>query len=285
MSALSTRAGIAIHPGTTGSLALSVTLVLLLAPGARAETGRQVVDQAQARNGFSTWRDRKSVVTLEGFDGEASRVIREAQVYERTDPRGEHRTLMEYVSPADFRGTRYLHVSPRRARQEWWMWTPATQRARKLGGTYPGLQRDEIFFATDLSYSDLVLLVRIQQWTDAEGTATLDGEEACGERICDRVVLVPAKDNDEFPCARYRLWFTREDRLLEKAELYDPESRLMKTISCEGYFASGRFMTARTCVVEHVKTHTRSTITVKEVAYDSGLGDDLFTIAHLSAGH
>jgi len=44
-------------------------------------------------------------------------------------------------------------------------------------------------------------------------------------------------------------------------------------------------MTAPACVVEHVKTHTRSTITVKEVAYDSGLGDDLFTIAHLSAGH
>src|SRR5439155_4527327 len=43
---------------------------------------------------FSTWRDRKSVVTLEGFDGEASRGTREAQVYERTDPRGEHRTLM-----------------------------------------------------------------------------------------------------------------------------------------------------------------------------------------------
>ena len=101
MSALSTRAGIAIHPGTTGSLALSVTLVLLLAPGARAQTGRQVVDQAQARNGFSTWRDRKSVVTLEGFDGEASRVTREAQVYERSDPRGEHRTLMEDAHPVD----------------------------------------------------------------------------------------------------------------------------------------------------------------------------------------
>ncbi len=278
MSALSTRAGIAIYPGTTGSLALSVTLVLLLAPGARAQTGRQVVDQAQARNGFSTWRDRKSVVTLEGFDGEASRVTREAQVYERTDPRGEHRTLMEYVSPTDFRGTRYLHVSPRRARQEWWMWTPATRRARKLGGTYPGLQRDEIFFVSDLSYSDLVVLVRIQQWTDAEGTATLDGEEGCGEQTCDRVVLVPAKDNGEFPCARYRLWFARDDRLLRKAELYDPEGRLMKTISCGDYFPSGRYMTARTCVIEHVKTQSRSTITVKEVAYDSGLGDELFAI-------
>ena len=258
--------------------------LLLIAPEAVALTAREVIEQAQARNGSSTWHDRKSLVTLQGFDGEVSRVMREAEVYERTDPRGEHRTLMEYLSPDEFKGTRYLHVSPRRARQDWWMWTPAARRVRKLGGTYPGLQRDEIFFISDLSYSDLVVLTRIQQWTDAEGTVSLEGEEPCAEATCDRITLVPAQDNGEFPCRRYRLWFTRDDRLLRKAELYDPEDRLMKTIACEGYFASGRFMTARSCTIEHPKTHTRSVITVKEVAYDTGIGEDLFTVAHLSEG-
>jgi hypothetical protein len=266
---------------TFHGLALPVILIQLFVSPANALTAREVIEQAQARNGFSTWHDRRSLVTLEPFDGGDGGVAREAVVYERTDPRGEHRTLMEYLSPDDFKGTRFLHVSPRGRRQEWWMWTPATRRTRKLGGTYPGLQRDEIFLMSDLSYSDLVVLVRIQQWTDAEGTASLDGEEACGEQTCDRVVLVPAKDNDEFPCARYRLWFSRDDRLLRKAELYDPESRLMKTITCDGYFPSGRFRTARSCVIEHVKTQARSTITVKEVSYDSDLGDELFTLGHL----
>ena len=68
--------------------------LLLIAPEAVALTAREVIEQAQARNGFSTWHDRKSLVTLQGFDGEVSRVMREAEVYERTDPRGEHRTLM-----------------------------------------------------------------------------------------------------------------------------------------------------------------------------------------------
>jgi hypothetical protein len=87
------------------------------------------------------------------------------------------------------------------------------------------------------------LLVRIQQWTDAEGTIRLEGDEPCGERTCDRLRLVPAADNGEFPCASYRLWFTRDDRLLERAELYDSHEALMKTIACRGYFATGRFMT------------------------------------------
>jgi hypothetical protein len=49
----------------------------------------------------------------------------------------------------------------------------------------------------------------------------------------------------------------------------------------------GRGHTAKTIrarFIEHVKTRTRSTITVREVAYDTGLGDDLFTIAHLGEG-
>jgi hypothetical protein len=87
-----------------------------------------------------------------------------------------------------------------------------------------------------------------------------------------------------FPCARYRLWFSRDERLLRRAELYDPQDRLMKVVTCDDYFPSGRFMTARTCVIEHVRTRTRSRITVSEVAYDTGLGDDLFGVAHLSAG-
>src|SRR6266849_1324666 len=102
--------------------------LLLIAPGAVALTAREVIEQAQARNGFATWHDRRSLVTLEPFDGAVSGVTRDAVVYERTDPRGEHRTLMEYLSPDAFKGTRYLHVSPRRTRQEWWMWTLAARR-------------------------------------------------------------------------------------------------------------------------------------------------------------
>lgn len=283
-SALGTLSTGAPGPTLAAGISAAAALLVLAASDANALTGREVIEQAQVRNGFSTWHDRRTVVTLEGFD-DSRRTTREAEIFEQNDPQAEHRTLMEYLAPGEFTGTRYLYVSPRRARQEWWMWTPATRHVRKLGGTYPGFQRDEIFFMSDLSYSDLVLLVRIQQWTDAEGTARLEGEEACGANQCDRVALVPAQDNDEFPCARFRLWFTRDDRLLHHAELYDPHDQLMKTIRCDGYFATGRFMTARSCEIEHVRTKTRAVITVKEVAYDTGLGADLFTVAHLAEGN
>jgi hypothetical protein len=67
--------------------ALAATALLLVANGAGALTGREVIEQAQARNGFATWRDRRSLATIEGFDG-SNHVIREAEVYEQTDPPG-----------------------------------------------------------------------------------------------------------------------------------------------------------------------------------------------------
>ena len=246
-------------------------------------TGTDVLADARARNGFAAWYDRRSTLVLEAVDeGVVQR--REAGVLERTDPRGEHRTLFEYTAPDDVRGTRFLHVSPRGRRDEWWTSTRATRRARKLGGTAGGLQRDEIFLGRDMNYGDLELLVRVQQWSEREGDVTLDDDAPCGDATCDRVIIVPAKDNDEFPCARHRLWFTRPDRLLRRAEIHDAEDRLMTTVDCDDYFATGRFMTARSCVIEHPRTGRRVTITVKEIAYDVGLGDDLFTVGHLSEG-
>jgi hypothetical protein len=260
-----------------------VRLLVLFAvavSAAHAASGPEIVAEAQARN--ATWHDRKSTVRLESFaDGVTQ--TREAEVAERTDPRGEHRTFFEYTAPDALRGTRYLHVSPRGTRDQWWTWMPTTRRVRKLGGTAGGLQRDETFFGRTLSYEDLGLLVRIQQWTDADAAITLDGEEPCGDSTCDRIVFRPVAGNEEFPCKRYRVWYTRGARLLHHAELYDPDDRLMKTITCEGWFASGRFTTARSCRIEHVNG-ARVTITFTAVAYDSGLPEDLFGLAHLSEG-
>jgi outer membrane lipoprotein-sorting protein len=257
--------------------------VVLAAGEASAPSGADVIAAAQARNGFATWHDRRSVVVLEADDaGVVQR--REAEVRERSDPHGEHRTVFEYLAPDDVRGTRFLHVSPRGTRDEWWTWTPATRRARRLGGTAGGLQRDEIFLGRDMNYADLELLVRIQQWTPREGTATLDGDSPCAETTCERVTLVPAPGNDEFPCARHRLWYGRTDRLLRRAELYDPDDHLMTVITCDGYFAVDGHMTARACVIEHPRTGRRVTIRLEEVAYDVGIADDVFTVAHLSEG-
>ena len=262
--------------------AAAVALVLTGARLAMGGDGWPLVDQARRRNG-STWTTRRSSVTLQSFDGQEGRT-REATIVEKTSPTGPHSTLIEFTGPEDIRGTRLLHVSPRGVPDQYWIWQPQTRRARHLGGNAGGSShRDEIMTGNDMSYRDLELVVRIQQWDSSSATATLEGDEPCADTECSRVALVPNRPN-EFPCKRYRLWYSHGDLQLRRVDLYDLDDQVVKRITCSDYFPTGAVQTPRTCVIEHVPSKVRSVITVREVAYDEPVDDDVFSLARLSEG-
>ncbi len=245
-----------------------------------AAGGDEIIEAARARNGFARWKDRKSEVTLESFDGDSGRTT-EATVSERTDPRGEHRTLIEFTAPSSVKGTRMLHVAPRGTPDEYWIWTPASRRARRVAGNAAGSRhRDEIFSGSDMNYRDLELIVRILQWDAAARDATSE-DAPCAPESCHRVTLVP-KGRNEFPFSRYVLWFTTDDLLLVRVELHDRGGELAETIACDQYVRHGAFQTSGRCEITQAKAKTRAVITTRAASYDSGLGDDLFALSSLS---
>ena len=255
---------------------LAALLALAVHPAAAA-TGREVIDDAQKKNGFSTWHDRVLDTTMESYTTTLQRT-RDATVTEQTDPRGEHRTFMEFIGPADVTGTLFLHLSPRGDKDQQWVWTPATRKARRLADA----ARDENFMGTDLSYRDLELVVRIQQWNDAESTATLDPEEQVGGKPCHVVTLVPK--NDEFPYSRYRLFFGTGDLLLWQVEVYDLEKRLFKRVRLSQYERIQDYATARESEVANVLYDTHTVFKVRNVRYDSHVPDDTFSVANVQKG-
>jgi len=259
------------------NLLTAVALVTALAPPATAVTGREVIDNAQKRNGLSTWHDRIIDVTMESYTTSLQRT-RDATVTEQTDPRGEHRTFMEFRGPQDVTGTLFLHLSPRGDTDQQWLWTPATRRARRLADA----QRDENFMGTDLSYRDLELIVRIQQWNDAESTATLLPEETLDGKQCQVVELVPK--NVEFSYSKYRLWFGKDDALLDQVDVYDSDAKVFKRMRMRDYQRIQNYATAQEAEVSNVQYNTRTRFKISNVRYDTNVPDDLFTVASVQKG-
>ena len=261
---------------------LSLVAALVLACGsltpAAALTGREVIDTAQKKNGFSTWHDRVLETTMESYTTTLQRT-RDASVTEQTDPRGEHRTFMEFTGPADVTGTLFLHLSPRGEKDQQWVWTPSARKARRLADA----ARDENFMGTDLSYRDLELIVRIQQWNDSEATATLEPEAEVDGKPCHVVGLAPK--NKEFPYSRYRLWFGTGDFLLWKVEVYDLEGRLFKTVTMQRYERIQDYATALESNVANVQYGTHTLFKVRNVRYNTGVPDDTFAVANVQKGH
>ena len=253
-----------------------LTLVATTAPVA-ALTGREIIDTAQKRNGFSTWKDRTASATMQTYDKGNLVRTRELDVTEQTDPRGEHRTFLRFTSPADVQNTRFLHLSPRNDKDQQWLWAPGTRRTRRLGDA----QRDENFFGTDLSYRDLELLVRIQQWNDDEATATLVGEETIDGKPCHVVELVPK--NEEFPYSKYRLWFDTNDSLLWRVDVYEGEE-VLKRVSPARYEKVAEYQTAMEADVANLPAKTHTVFTMRNVRYDAGVGDGVFNVYNLDKG-
>ena len=259
---------------------LLAVLVLICASRtpAAALTGREVIDTAQKKNGFSTWHDRVLETTMESYTTTLQRT-RDASVTEQTDPRGEHRTFMEFTGPADVTGTLFLHLSPRGEKDQQWVYTPTARKARRLADA----ARDENFMGTDLSYRDLELIVRIQQWNDSEATATLEPEAQTDGKPCHVVGLEPK--NKEFPYARYRLWFGTTDFLLWKVEVWDLEGRLFKSVTMDRYERIQDYATAREFNVANVPYGTHTLFKVRNVRYNTGVPDDTFAVANVQKGH
>jgi hypothetical protein len=252
---------------------------LLAAAPATALTGREVIDAAQKKNGLSTRKDRTIEIVMTSFEKDSAQRIREATVTEQTDPRGEHRTFMEFTGPADVTGTLFLHLSPRGETDQQWLWTPATRRARRL----PDAARDENFMGTDLSYRDLELIVRVQQWNDDESTATLlpEGETVDGH-ACNVIELVPK--NKEFQYSKYKLWFGKDDLLLWRVEVFDEEGRSFKRVAFKNYERIQDYATARESDVQNVQYGTHTAYKVVHAKYNSDVPDDLFNVASVQKG-
>jgi hypothetical protein len=255
---------------------IAIGLFALLAVPAWALTGREVVDGAQQKNGFSTWKDRSASATMATYaSGDLTR-SRDLEITEQTDPRGEHRTFMAFIGPADVQGTRFLHLSPRGAADQQWLFAPSTRRVRRLSEA----QRDENFFGADLSYRDLELLVRIQQWNDAESSATLGPEETIDGHKCHVVTLLPK--NEEFPhYSKYVLWFGTDDALLWRVDIFDTDGKLFKRVTPRKYERIGAYATSMESDVETLPNNTRTAFSFRTVKYDAGVNEGLFSVSNL----
>jgi len=253
-----------------------VCLVLSVAVPATALTGREVIDSAQQKNGFSTWKNRLLDATMRTYAGDDLTRTRDMEIREQTDPRGEHRTFIAFTSPADVQGTRFLHLSPRGPGDQQWVYTPGTRRVRRLAEA----QRDENFFGADLSYRDLELLVRIQQWNDTESTATLDKDETIDGHPCHVVTLVPK--NEEFPSySKYVLAFATDDGLLWRVDVFDEDGALFKRVTPKTYQRIGNYQTAMESTIETVPHKTRTVFAFRDVKYDADLDEKVFVVSNL----
>lgn len=258
--------------------AAAVSLVVALgsvgAAPALADDGRALLDQAAQRNGTASWHDRTLEVTIESRSGDSTTRTREAEVAERVDPDGGHRTFIEFTAPADVEGTLYLHLLPHDEDEQEWVYAPAARRPRRLT---PG-QSDETSTGAELGYREVERVTQLLAARDAQvqraGEETVDGRTFEVVRVTPRVRAAGAG-------ASYDLWLDAGDLRLHKLVA---KGGAAQEVLLGDYAVIDGHATPLLVDVVGPDGGWRTVFRLRDVKYDVGVKDDTFSLARLNRG-
>ena len=187
---------------------------------------------------------------------------------------GDARNLIRFTDPPEVRGVGFLSIS-RLAGQnpDQWLYLPSMKRERRIASQ----DRDASFVGTDFSYEDMEEFDHIKYKVALQGEQTVDGQpchvitatplESGGKSVYEKKILYLRKDI---------LYLLRED-LYRKGEK-DPAKRLILSDiqSIDGHWV------AKKMEMSDLKKGSRTTVFLKEIAFDKPQPANRFTLQNLN---
>ncbi|NPV54730.1 MAG: outer membrane lipoprotein-sorting protein [Firmicutes bacterium] len=142
------------------------------------------------------------------------------RVFRREDPDGSDKQLVEYLSPADVAGTKFLSITKEGSDAQMWLFMPALGRERRMAGS----ATREKFMGTDFTYEEIGSASSYKKDYRAERLPdeTLDG------RKCYVLRLSPKGDSD---FSYLKMWVWQDEFVPLKIEFYDVDGRLKKVLA------------------------------------------------------
>ncbi|HSD09945.1 MAG TPA: outer membrane lipoprotein-sorting protein [Candidatus Binatia bacterium] len=256
-------------------------LCALLAPAlGRAESAREMLDQAKAINDAREPKDTSQRTKMILIDSRGGERVRDLEVYGKNYGRRTRKTIIFFLSPPEVKGVGFLSWSYPEKDDDQWLYLPELKRVRQISGA----TRKQSFQGSDFTYDDLDLFDDIRDWTEEDAASRLVREEEIVDGVpCAVIELV--LQGKEYEYARFVLWLDRKDSTFRKIELYDKKTgALAKTLRLAGFETIGRVPTPHRIEMTNAKKGTKTILEASDVRYDRGLGDDVFTERTLERG-
>jgi outer membrane lipoprotein-sorting protein len=265
--------------GTNLASIATLAVLIALSGSSRAETARELLDQAKAVNEAREPKDLRQRMKMLLVDSRGTPRTREIEVFSKNGAEDETKSITFFLSPADVKGVGFLAWAHHDREDDQWLYLPALKRVRRITST----ARRQSFQGSDFSYADLELFDEIPDWTEEDAAATLvsphqdvDGTDTA------TIELVPRGKDVEY--ARIVVWLARGDSTLRRIELYDADRSLVKRLKLADFRTVAGIPTPHRLEMVNEKKGTRTILELSGVTYNQGLGDDVFTERSLVRG-
>lgn len=216
-------------------------------------------------------RTMDMVMTLINRSGKTR--VREMVSYSK-DYGKDTKTLFFFREPADVKGVGFLTWDYNKASRDddKWLYLPALRKEKRISGS----SKNDSFMGSDLTYDDMG-----RRAVD-EDTHTLIGEENYEGHPCWVVESVPEDKNYIYSKVISRV---RKDALMKvKGEFYDRQGKLLKVLKVTDVRQHSGFWVSFRTEVENVQDRHKTVFEMKNVKFDTGLGDSFFQVSTLKRG-
>jgi outer membrane lipoprotein-sorting protein len=215
--------------------------------------------------------DDYSMITMVLINSSGNQKTRMFKMYSK-QAQGGRNSFIEFVEPADVKGTKFLTIARKNGDDEQRLYLPALGKVRKIASS----KKDGKFMGSDLFYYDM------EDRDYDEFTYHYVGEEVFRGMNCYVIESFP-KDSGA-PYSKMVMWVNKDNYFVYKRECYDSkrETRLLKSIIVLEVKNSGGILIGVKLVIEnHIENH--KTLLQRDSLYiNTGLDDSVFSVQNLT---
>ncbi len=206
--------------------------------------------------------EAEMVMTLVNANGQERQRTMRSQVLEKE---GGDKSLMEFLTPADVKGTKFLSYEHADKDDDQWLYLPALKRVKRIASK----NKSGSFMGSEFAYEDLTAF-NIEKYNysgDAE-EVTVDGVKMYkGARI-------PKSKDSGY--TKQVSWTTADTFLTMKVEYYDRKKELLKTATFADYQKiDGVWRIGKITMVNH-QNDKKTVLVWKKQTIKNGLSDKDF---------
>ena len=231
-------------------------------PADALERGRAIAaDAARRLQGF---RDYQVTVRMLLVHPGSGRDAREMRVRSIEMPNQGERSLVDFDSPLDQRGTALLTHATVGQEDEQWLFLPALNRVKRIAGR----NRSGPFVGSEFAFEDLT-----EQQFGRYTYRYIDSQRLADGVPCDRVERVPLDSNSGY--ARQIAWFDVEARRLRRIDFFNRRGNPVKTYTASDFrLYDGRWWRPLRMRMQSLSSGRYTELTWGEFRFGTGLSAD-----------
>jgi len=234
---------------------LTILVVFFMVSGANAQDAHNLL--AKLDNIMFSPKDKQGKVAIILVDKNGEEKAREAEMFQK----GRDKKLYRYTKPEKQAGTATLSLPG----GVMWLYLPAFGNPKKI----TLLAKSQAFTGTDFSYEDMAT----EPWSDRFYPRLVEERD-------DAFILELTPRGDKSTYSKVIVTQDKTNYYPIKMEYYDKGGKKFKESTYE-YEKIGKYWNAKEVIMTNIKKQHSTKIQLKDVIFDQGLSDDVFTVENL----